>query len=119
MKLPATIPVTVAYELYGLDANFQPGELVWSARRRCLHFPYLDTILAKQEALKEWLSAGHVHTEALYFTCMVLRPDSKALIFSYEDFFQSDPGKRCAIAWQWDTIHGQGVGIALYNEQQN
>jgi len=119
MQLPATIPVTVTYELYGLDANFLPGELMMTARRRCLHFPYLDTILAKQETLKEWLSTGHVHTEALYFTCKVLRPDSKGLIFTYEDFFEPDPGKRCAIAWQWDTTHQEGVGIALYKEQQN
>jgi hypothetical protein len=119
MKLPAAIPVTVAYKLYGLDANFRPGELIMAARRQCLHFPYLDTALAKQEALKEWLCTRHAHTEALYFKCKVLRQDSKALIFSHEDFFEPDPGKRCAIAWQWDTIQGQGVGIALYKEQQN
>jgi hypothetical protein len=62
MQLPATLPVTVAYELYGLDANFQPGELMMRARRRCLHFPYRDTILAKQDALKEWLYTGNAHT---------------------------------------------------------
>jgi hypothetical protein len=119
MKLPATIPITIAYELYGLDANLRPGELVIAARRQWLHFPYLDTALGKQEALKKWLSIGHGHTEALYFTCKVLRRDTKALIFSYEDFFEPDPDKRCAIAWQWDTTQQQAVGMALYQEQQN
>lgn len=119
MQLPATIPVTVAYELYGLDANLRPGELIIAGRRRWSAFTYLDTTLTRQEALKEWLSTGHAHTEALYFTCKVLRRDSKALIFSYEGFFEPDPDKRCAIAWQWDTTQQQGVGIALYKEQQN
>lgn len=119
MQLPATIPVTVAYELYGLDANLRPGELILTARRQWLHFPYLDTALVKQEALKEWLCTGHAHTEALYFTCKVHRPGSKVLLFSHEGFFEPDPDKRCAIAWQWDTTKGQGVGIALYKEQQN
>jgi hypothetical protein len=119
MQLPGTLPVTVAYELYGLGADLRPGELILAARRQWSDFPYLDTALAKQEALKKWLSAGHAHTEALYFTCKVLRPGSKALLFSCEDFFEPDPDKRCAIAWQWDTIQGQGVGIALYKEQQN
>jgi hypothetical protein len=119
MPLPATIPVTVAYELYDLDANFRPGELILAARRQWSHFPYLDTILVKQEALKEWLCTDHAHTEAFYFTCKMLRPGSDALLFSYEDFFEPDPDKRCAIAWQWDTTQQQGVGIALYKEQQN
>ena len=119
MQLPATIPVTVAYELYGLDANLRPGELIIAARRQLPDFPYLDTTLVKQQAVKAWLCTGHAHTEALYFTCKVLRRDSKALIFSYEDFFEPDPDKRCAIAWQWDTTQEQGVGIALYKEQQN
>jgi hypothetical protein len=119
MQLPATLPVTVAYELYGLDANLRPGELIVAARRQLPDFPYLDTTLIKQQALKEWLCTGHAHTEALYFTCKVLRRDSKALIFSYEDFFEADPDKRCAIAWRWDTTQEQSVGIALYQEQQN
>ena len=83
------------------------------------HFPYLDTVLGKQDALKKWLSGRHAHTDALYFKCKVLNQDSKAVIFSYEDFFEPDPGKRCAIAWQWDMIHEQGLGVALYYEQQN
>jgi hypothetical protein len=119
MKLPAAIPVTVAYELYPLNADLAPGELSLAAEQYCPHFPHLDTVLGKQDALKKWLSTGHVHTEALYFKCKVLRQDSKALIFSYEDFFEPDPDKRCAIAWQWDTTRQQGVGIALHKEQQN
>lgn len=119
MQLPATIPVTVAYELYGLDANLRPGELILAARRQWLHFPYLDTALVKQEAVKAWLCTGHAHTEAIYCICHVLCPGSEALIFSYEDYLEPDPDKRCAIAWQWDTTQGQGVGIALYQEQQN
>jgi len=119
MQLPDTIPVTIAYELYGLDANLRPGELILAARRQWSDFPYLDTALVKQEAVKGWLCTGHAHTEALYFIFKVLRRDSKALIFSYEDFFEPDPDKRCAIAWQWDTTQQQGIGIALYQEQQN
>jgi hypothetical protein len=119
MWLPASIPVTIAYELYGLDANLRPGELIMAARRQLLHFPYLDTALVKQEALKEWLCTGHVHTEALYFTCKVLRHGSDVPLFSFEDFLEPDPDKRCAIAWRWDTTQQQGVGIALYREQQN
>jgi hypothetical protein len=119
MQLPDTLPVTVAYELYGLDANLQPGELILATRRLLPDFPYLDTTLVKQEALKEWLCTVHAHTEALYFTSKVLRPGSDAPLFSYEDFFEPDPDKRCAIAWRWDTTQQQGVGMALYKEQQN
>lgn len=119
MKLPATIPVTIAYELYGLGANLRPGELVIAARRQWLHFPHLDTTEVKQEALKEWICTGHVHTEAIYCICQILHSGSGALIFSYEGYLESDPDKRCAIAWQWDTTQQQGVGIALYQEQQN
>jgi hypothetical protein len=119
MQLPATIPVTIAYELYSLDANLRPGELILAARRQWSDFPYLDTAGVKREAVKEWLCTGHAHTEAIYCICHVLRPDSEALIFSYEGYLEPDPDKRCAIAWQWDTTQQQGVGIALYQEQQN
>jgi hypothetical protein len=119
MKLPATIPVTSAYELYGLDANLRPGELIMAARKQLSDFPYLDTTLVKQEALKQWLCTGHAHTDAIYFSCKVLHSGSKTPVFSYEGYLEPDPDKRCAIAWQWDTTQQQGVGIALYKEQQN
>ena len=119
MKLPATIPVTIAYELYQLNADFQPGELSLGAEQHCPHFPYLDTVLGKQQAVKKWLSDRHIHLESLYFTCKVLRQDTEAVIFTYEDFFEPDPDKRCAIFWRWDPIHKQGVGLTLYTEQHN
>lgn len=119
MKLPASLPVTVAYELYELNADFQPGKCCLGCKQYYPDFPYLDTVLGKQQAVKEWLSTHHTHLEALYFKCKVFREDTGALLFTYEDFLEPDPDKRCAIAWRWDTTRKQGVGFALYKEQHN
>jgi len=119
LELPVNIPVTIAYELYQLNADLQPGGLCLRVERYFSAFPYLDAVLHKQQVIKRWLAQCHDHLGSLYFKCRVLHLDSQKLLFSCEDFFEPDPQKRFAIVWRWDPVHKQGVGIALYKEQHN